>query len=97
MRYSVQKRRKVLTEAWSFVRPGGRLVVVSRKKHDIDKQASEKGWQKHKDGYWSNQKRGMFQKEHDSKDLEKLASHRPDAKIEKHPSISGFAYIVLHR
>ena len=62
------------------MRPGGRLLVVSRPA-SINTQAEQKGWAREDDGYWSSAARGMFQKGYSLDDLASLVSLLPCAAV----------------
>jgi SAM-dependent methyltransferase len=67
-------RVEVLRDAWSLVRPGGGLFVASRGAAEIAGEAAKKGWPRVSDGFWSNQRRGMFQKGHTVEELAALVA-----------------------
>jgi exonuclease III/SAM-dependent methyltransferase len=56
------QRIQALQHASRFVRPGGRLLVVTRSPGDIEPRAASAGWSAHHDGYWSSESKGTFQK-----------------------------------
>jgi len=56
------ERIKALKHAAQFVRPGGRLLVVTRSPRDVDHRAEAASWARHHDGYWSHEARGTFQR-----------------------------------
>jgi exonuclease III len=56
------ERVRTLLDSLSFTRRGGFLVIATRSPEAIESEATRKGWKKHNDGYWSDQKKGQFQK-----------------------------------
>lgn len=56
------ERLACLAVAASYLKPGGRLVVVARSPEEIRREASTKCWSRHHDGFWSHPGRGTFQK-----------------------------------
>ena len=53
------ERVECIEDAIQFLKTGGRLIITVRS--DVEKNAKSKSWKKHLDGFWSNEKRGMFQ------------------------------------
>lgn len=66
------ERTAALVDAWSFVAPGGLLVVVSRTTSEIRRLATKGGWKEYSDGFISHPGKQTFQKGHDVSDLEDL-------------------------
>ncbi|MGH3755944.1 MAG: methyltransferase domain-containing protein, partial [Pseudonocardiaceae bacterium] len=56
------ERIKALQHAARFMRPGGRLLVVTRSPHDIDRRAAVASWTPYHDGYWSSEGKRTFQR-----------------------------------
>jgi exonuclease III len=56
------ERVRTLRDSLSFTRPGGSLVIATRSPEAIESEATRKGWKKHNDGYWSDERKGQFQK-----------------------------------
>lgn len=56
------ERIKALQHAARFLRPGGRLLAVTRSPHDIDRRAEAANWTPHHDGYWSSEGKRTFQR-----------------------------------
>jgi hypothetical protein len=56
------QRLEALRHAAGFLRPGGRLFVVTRSPGDVEPRATAANWPVHHDGYWSNRGKGTFQK-----------------------------------
>jgi exonuclease III len=59
-----EQRRKAVQEAWGFVKAGGLLFVASRPSA-LNREAELKGCKSVEDGFWSDERRGMFQRGHD--------------------------------
>ena len=64
-----KERKNAVRLALSKVRPGGKLILVSRTPKEISREAAAKGWQPHGDGFLSDEKRGTFQKGLGTKEL----------------------------
>lgn len=56
------ERIRALQHAAGFMRPGGRLLTVTRSPHDIDRRAEAANWTPHHDGYWSCEGKRTFQR-----------------------------------
>lgn len=57
------ERLRVLRSASQFVKnPGGYILIATRSPLSIHKEASQKAWKPHNDGYWSHEARKTFQK-----------------------------------
>ncbi|MFD9873786.1 endonuclease/exonuclease/phosphatase family protein [[Kitasatospora] papulosa] len=67
------QRIQALTDAASFARPGGHVVVVTRSPEEITKAAADGGWTAHHDGFWSSQSKGTFQRGIDPGEITALA------------------------
>lgn len=73
---------------------GGLLFVVSRPS-SLMREAEEKRWQPAEDGFWSNERRGMFQRGHDFAALAELGSQSaPGAWLQK-PVFASREYSAL--
>lgn len=57
-----QERIAVLRDAFTYVRPGGYMLVATRSKQAIAREVVSKNWPPHNDGYWSHEGKGTFQK-----------------------------------
>jgi DNA phosphorothioation-associated putative methyltransferase len=79
---TLPERIAALTCAWTFVRAGGRMIVVSRTDTEIRREATLNGWKPVGDGFLSSPSKGTFQKGHDRTALEKLLGTLPSAKVE---------------
>lgn len=69
------QRIQALQHAAQFVRPGGRMLVVTRSPADIAPRANNGGWKAHHDGYWSSEAKGTFQKGISAMEIIDLARH----------------------
>ena len=67
------ERIQALQHAAGFVRPGGRMLVITRSPADIEPRAKTGGWKAHHDGYWSSGAKGTFQKGIIAKEIIDLA------------------------
>lgn len=56
------ERVSVLVKASKYLMKTGVMVVTTRSNTEVQREADLKYWKKHKDGFWSNERRGMFQK-----------------------------------
>lgn len=68
-------RLKVIKKAASYLKTRGIMLIATRSEYEINKQALQKNWQKHNDGYWSSINKGTFQKGLDSKEIVMLAEN----------------------
>ncbi len=68
------QRVQVLKQATTYLRPGGRMLVVTRSPHDIQTRAAQANWPHHNDGYWSSQQKQTFQRGISEAEIERLAS-----------------------
>ncbi|MFF3432358.1 methyltransferase domain-containing protein [Streptomyces sp. NPDC002602] len=68
-------RIRALQDAAAFVRPGGRVVVVTRSPEEITKAAAGGSWTAHHDGYWSSEGKGTFQRGISAAETTALARH----------------------
>ena len=93
---TVDARSDALADAWSFVRPGGAMFVVSRERRVVEGEAVKGGWPRSGDGYWSNKRRGMFQRGHTVDELEVLVSSLGVARICRSPS-RDYAAVFAHK
>jgi len=66
-------RYTCLLDAVKLLVNGGRLMITVRA--DVERTATKKGWPKHLDGYWSNERRGMFQADISMYRLKALVKH----------------------
>jgi len=66
-------RFRALADAASYLGPQGVLVVAARSPAEIDGRANSGHWPPHNDGYWSDKKRGMFQKGISLAEMDQLA------------------------
>jgi len=57
------------------VRPGGRMLVVTRSPADIESSAKVGRWNASHDGYWSSEAKGTFQKGISAQEIIDLARH----------------------
>ena len=80
------ERGHIVQAAWSFVRSGGAMLVISRSDSEIEQLAGAKGWPAWKDGFWSNQRRGMFQKGHSTADLRELVAQLSPRQLRDTPT-----------
>jgi hypothetical protein len=69
------QRIQALQHAARFVRPGSRLLVVTRSPSDIQPRAASANWPAHHDGYWSSASRGTFQKGITTEEILALGRH----------------------
>jgi SAM-dependent methyltransferase len=69
------QRIQALQHAARFVRPAGRLLVVTRSPGDIDPRAASAGWPAHHDGFWSSEAKGTFQKGVSTDEILALGCH----------------------
>lgn len=83
---SREGRLQMLRDAWEYVAPEGRLLVTSRSKSDVNSAAKKGSWPPHNDGYWSREKRGMFQKGHTMDELLSLVGELGEASVFAHGS-----------
>jgi SAM-dependent methyltransferase len=80
-------RIAVIKRASEFLDNGGSMILVARSKIAVEKQAIKGAWERHRDGYWSSKKRGMFQRGLSKEELKNLAKaanlepHRLDPEI----------------
>lgn len=88
-----QTRLDAVAGAWSHVGAGGALFLVSRSDTEITRDAVNKHWPPHRDGYWSNQTRGMFQRGHNEEDLRALIDPLSPASVQG-VSRSGYRAIL---
>jgi hypothetical protein len=65
-------RIAALRDAWSFVKVGGRLFVVSRSREQIEREAREGNWKRYSDGFFSHRQSGKFQRGLDYGDLQQM-------------------------
>lgn len=91
-------RRAALRDAWSFVAPGGVLLVTSRTRA-LDYDAEAKSWPSVDDGHWSNEARGMFQKGHSVDELLTLCAGLDEAWLHapRFGATKDFSAIVVRR
>lgn len=68
------RRISVIKKASEFMATNSVMIIVTRSPLAVNKEAQKLGWKRHMDGYWSNQKRGMFQKGLSKKDLAYLSN-----------------------
>jgi exonuclease III len=66
----VSERINTIKRAISYVSDGGFLVLATRSARAINREASNKGWKSHKDGYLSSESKGTFQKGIDVEEIE---------------------------
>jgi hypothetical protein len=93
------RRIAALRDAWSFVKAGGRLFVVSRSRQEIEREARERDWERHLDGYFSDRKTGKFQRGLDYDDLQRMIQDFADL-AGTEPALaseSGFSSLVAHK
>jgi 2-polyprenyl-3-methyl-5-hydroxy-6-metoxy-1,4-benzoquinol methylase len=64
---SVEQRFACLAQAWSFVEPGGALVVVSRSTKEIAAEAKARSWKRWGDGFKTGN--ATFQRGHTDAEL----------------------------
>jgi hypothetical protein len=62
-------RVAALRDAARHVRAGGALLVVSRSTSCIQREATGGAWARHRDGWWSKDTRGTFQRGHSDEEL----------------------------
>jgi DNA phosphorothioation-associated putative methyltransferase len=93
---SAKDRVEALAASWAFVKPRGAMLVVSRDRHTIDQEAAAGGWPRWQDGYWSNQRRGMFQRGHTIEDLEDLVASLGECTFTRSPA-RGYAAILVNK
>ncbi len=55
-------RVSVLAKSSKYLSKSGVMVLLTRSKSEVQKVAEAGYWKKHKDGFWSSESRGMFQK-----------------------------------
>ncbi|WP_329447860.1 methyltransferase domain-containing protein [Streptomyces sp. NBC_01426] len=90
-------RIRALQDAAEFVRPGGRVVVVTRSPEEITKAAAGGSWTAHHDGYWSSEGKGTFQRGISAAETTALARHAglTPAVGEAGLPLPGVSHIVL--
>jgi exonuclease III len=91
-----QQRIQAIKGAWAHVRQGGLLVVVSRTRSEIERQA-EGRWRRHEDGWLSVPARGTFQKGYDASGLQRLVAGFPDMEMVVADHNSGAARLLARR
>lgn len=70
---SETKRIDVIKSASEFLVPEGLMILVTRSPSAIAKEVKNWGWKKHSDGYWSSERRGIFQKGLSKQELTNLS------------------------
>jgi len=70
----IDDRVSVISHAARFLHAHGRLFIATRNSRDVIAAARKGRWKQHNDGFWSNEKRGMFQSGIDDKDIRRYAS-----------------------
>ncbi|WP_321416584.1 methyltransferase domain-containing protein [uncultured Methanomethylovorans sp.] len=65
----ISERYDIIKKAISYVKDNGFLLIATRSGREIESEASTKGWKTHNDGYWSSEKRCMFQKGIDPEEI----------------------------
>ncbi|MCX5078666.1 methyltransferase domain-containing protein [Streptomyces sp. NBC_00513] len=90
-------RIRALQDAAEFVRPGGRVVIVTRSPEEITKAAAGGSWTAHHDGYWSSEGKGTFQRGISAAETTALARHAGLAPAvgEAGLPLPGVSHIVL--
>jgi len=93
------RRIAALRDAWSFVKPGGRLFVVSRSREQIEREAREGNWKRCLDGYFSDRRSGKFQRGLDYEDLQQMVRDFADL-AGTEPALANqtcFSSLVAHK
>lgn len=59
---NARERLEVIKSAKSYLKKDGLLFIAARSPKAVNKEAIEKSWETHNDGYWSHKRKGTFQK-----------------------------------
>jgi hypothetical protein len=80
------ERVRVLKQAAKYLARGGHMLVVTRSPREIQTRATQAGWIRHNDGYWSSVRQRTFQRGISEAEIERLAvrANLSVAPIEQH-------------
>ena len=92
---NIVQRQECIADAIMYLKTGGRLIITVRA--DVERNARTKGWPKHLDGYWSNQRRGMFQADIPVHQIKWLVGKYMYAKLVEIKKTSGFRTLVFEK
>ena len=88
-----EKRRAVIREVWGHLENGGHLVISSRTKGDIKRNAQQNNWKPWREGYVTS--RNTFQEGHTNAEILELAQELPNSLPKPAKTGGGFSAAIL--
>ncbi len=93
------ERFEVIRKAAEFLRKDGLLLLVTRSKSEIDREARQKDWKVYNDGFCSDYRKGTFQKGLTTEELIDLTGKaglkpHPDSKLLKFDSSTCHLLVI---